>query len=78
MDQDQRPHLVEPGFRVIETVLAECRTSSCRISALHGLGHLHDYHGRRVERIIDGFLARPDLPEWLRTYAMKARGGCVM
>ncbi len=71
-------HLVNPGFEVLATVLKQCRTSTCRISALHGLGHLHRYHSDRVERIIDQFLTRDDVPDWLRGYATRARTGMVL
>jgi hypothetical protein len=34
------PHLEKPGIEVLETILTECRTSACRTSALHGIGHI--------------------------------------
>ncbi len=77
MFPDQHPHLVEPGFGVLETVLAKCRTSSCLMSALHGLGHIQMENPRRVEQIIDEFLSKRQIPMWLHEYAMSARKGAV-
>ncbi|TVQ34601.1 MAG: hypothetical protein EA376_00015 [Phycisphaeraceae bacterium] len=71
------PHLVDPGFRVLETILEKCRTVTCKESALHALGHIHMYHPERVEKIIDKFLASPDQPGVLREYALDAREGAV-
>ncbi len=75
---EQHPHLVDPGFAVLRRVLHECRTSSCRISALHGLGHLYLDFPERVERLIDEFLDRTEIPDWVVRYASDAREGCVL
>ncbi len=37
---EDTPDLAEAGISVLETVLRECRTSACLISALHGIGHV--------------------------------------
>ena len=48
---------------------------SCIEGALHGLGHWHDEFPKKVETIIDKFIASGKLPEELREYASKARDG---
>lgn len=85
MFPDRNPHLVEPGIEVLETVLQQCRTSACRVSALHGIGHIRcarEYEGDRViaerlKAIIDEFVRGRDLPDWLSEYAACARDGGV-
>lgn len=85
MFPEKGPHLVEPGIEVLESVLRRCRTSACRVSALHGIGHIyciHNYKGdkaiaSRLRAIVDAFTDREDLPEWLRDYAAHAREGYV-
>lgn len=85
MFPEKGPHLVEPGIEVLESVLRRCRTSACRVSALHGIGHIyciHNYQGdkaiaARLGAIVDAFTEREDLPEWLRDYAAHAREGYV-
>ncbi|KAA0213595.1 MAG: hypothetical protein EDM82_12615 [Cyanobacteria bacterium CYA] len=85
MFPEKGPHLVEPGIEVLESVLHRCRTSACRVSALHGIGHIyciHNYQGdkaiaSRLRAIVDAFTERNDLPEWLRDYAAHAREGYV-
>lgn len=72
------PHLAESGFGVLETVLEKCRTSSCLMSALHGLGHIQWENPDRVERIIDDFLSSRQVPVWLHKYALSAREGAVL
>ena len=72
------PHLVKPGFRVLERVLMKCRTSTCMMSVLHGLGHLHDSHPQQCEGIIDAFLAERRAPDWVRDYACDARTGHIL
>lgn len=75
--ESEQEHLIDPIFSVLQTAL-DCRTCSCIKSGLHGLGHLHDYHPTRVEKMIDAFLiTRPDLPVWLQEYATAARSGAV-
>lgn len=79
------PHLVEPAIEILENVLRRCRTSACRISALHGIGHtlcVLDHDGdasiaARLRAIIDEFANRLDVPDWLLKYAMDARSGMV-
>lgn len=77
MFPDEYPRLVEPTFGVLESVLAQCRMSTCLHSALHGLGHLRAHHPERVERIIDHFVANRTMPQWIRDYARDARTGCI-
>ena len=51
---------------------------SCVESALHGLGHRHETHPERVERIVDALLGRSsDWPPALVQYAQAARRGDV-
>ncbi len=71
-------HLAEPGFGVLETVLEKCRTSSCLMSALHGLGHIQMENPRRAEQIIDDFLSSRQVPLWLHEYAVRARVGAIL
>ena len=72
------PHLVDPSFDVLETALFKCRTSTCKLSALHGLGEVQRKHQERVHELIDRFLDQPDQPEFLREYAVSARSGDVL
>lgn len=72
------PHLVEPGLKVLETVLHTCRTSTCLHSALHGLGHLHGELTPRIQTIIDGFLRARTPPRYLVEYARDAWNGHVL
>lgn len=78
--------LVEPCLEVLETVLRKSRTSACRISALHGIGHIGSHYAstdqsswivQRLQRTVDAFLQRQDIPEWVRDYALCARNGVV-
>lgn len=80
-----RPQLFEPTFGVLAHILDRCRTSTCRYSALHGLGHLVCFHRHKDEQIalrcvglIDCFLAREGIPDWLADYARVARRGDVL
>ncbi len=75
---EKGPHLVEPGFGALEEILQHCRTSTCHISALHGLGHIHVHQPTQVEPIIDRYLARGGMPDWVRDYAQRARRGAVI
>jgi hypothetical protein len=51
---------------------------ACRESALHGLGHWHSADAKRVNAIVDDWLARnPDLPQSLVEYAKASREGQV-
>ena len=48
----------------------------CRLSALHGLNHWHEYHPERVEQIVDAFLRETeDLTPRVLEYAHTARAG---
>jgi hypothetical protein len=78
MSQQWTPHLVDPGFDVLAKVLAECRTSTCQVNPLHGLGHLHDGYPERTEQLIGTFLKRRDIARWVRDYAQVASAGEVM
>jgi len=78
------PHLIEPGIEIMESVLRQCRTTACRMSALHAIGHYVQEHHKPAPRIagrfralIDEFAQRPDVPDHLRKYAMEAREGQV-
>jgi hypothetical protein len=79
---EKGPHLVEPAIEILDNVLRRCRTSACRVSALHGIGHVYD-PGRdkaiaaRLREIVDAFTDRETLPEWLNDYAAGARRGAV-
>lgn len=85
MFHEKHPHLVEPGLFVLESVLQKCRTSACRVSALHGIGHCL-MHGPsesdeavtiRLREFVDRFVASTPLPDWLAEYAACARDGYV-
>jgi hypothetical protein len=52
---------------------------ACTESALHGLGHWHDYCSAEVVAIIDDFLAsHPKLRPELHDYALEARAGSIL
>ena len=70
-------HFVDPILEVLTNILKRCRTSTCHISALHGLGHNVRGHPERIGAIIDRYLTRGDLLDWVRSYAMDARRGAV-
>jgi hypothetical protein len=76
------PHLIDPAFAVLGGILAKCQTSSCLVSALHGLGHIRDHYPQRVKPIINRFLrhrhiGRRRIRSWLEVYAETAKNGCV-
>jgi hypothetical protein len=71
------PHCVDPILEVLTNILKRCRTSTCHISALHGLGHNVQADPERISAIIDRYLTRGDLLDWVRAYAMNARQGAV-
>jgi hypothetical protein len=51
---------------------------ACQESALHGLGHWHNYYPSEVEKIIDSYLYMPDSKRrGLRQYALSARTGMI-
>jgi hypothetical protein len=66
------PHLVEPALDVMERTLA-LDSPACQEGALHGLGHVQEYHPDRVAAIIDRHL--PHLHVGLQEYAQSARTG---
>ncbi|MFA9480387.1 hypothetical protein ACERK3_19115 [Phycisphaerales bacterium AB-hyl4] len=78
MFKDQYPHLVQPGLMVLENIALKSRTSTCMMSALHGLGHIQHYHPQACKRIIDRFLKMRKAPDWVREYAVQACTGQVM
>lgn len=82
--RSEHPHLIEPGLRVLEAALFRCRTSACRISALHGIGHLYSMNSesqpsiaRQLQSLVDRFLGSASVPDWLAEYAACARDGYV-
>jgi len=75
---DEHPELFEASVDVLRDVLMRCRTSTCKISALHGVGHLHFARPEVAVRLVDEYLERPGQPQWVIDYALKAREGCVM
>lgn len=79
MFPDRNPHLVEPGFATLETVLLRCSTPSCIKGALHALGHLHHYHRDRCAGLFAKFFNERgrSVPGWLFEYASAARTGMV-
>ena len=76
----------EAGLTILEAALMRCRTSACRQSALHGIGHLLMQQPRegdgairdRLRGLVDRFLGEKQPPEWLAEYAREARAGRVM
>jgi hypothetical protein len=73
---EQFDYLVDTCFDVLAVAL-DCRSGACRVSALHGLGHLAMYHPQRVEQIVDSFMRKRNIPQWLREYGEAARAGYV-
>lgn len=73
-----RMHLVEPTLYVLETALFSCRTASCKKSALDGLDQIRHVDPKRVQAIIDRFIALPGQPDHLRVYARNARDDKVL
>lgn len=74
----EAPHQAGIALDVLEGILSKCRTSTCHMSALHALGHLHARHSQRVVPMIDRHLDRPGVAGWVRDYALKARSGDVL
>lgn len=74
---DEHPELFEASVDVLRDVLLRCRTSTCKISALHGVGHLHDASPDVATRLVDEYLERPGQPQWVIEYALRARRGGV-
>jgi hypothetical protein len=70
--------LVNEIITVIKKTL-ELSSDACRISALHGLGHLFVQYPNEVVEIIDKFISdNPSISVEVREYAMRAREGNVM
>jgi hypothetical protein len=74
---DEYPELFEASVDVLREVLKHCRTSTGKISALHGVGHLQDHRPKIAARLVDEFLKRPGQPEFVVEYAKRAREGGV-
>ncbi|MEO1008507.1 MAG: hypothetical protein AAFX79_08065 [Planctomycetota bacterium] len=72
---EEHPQLADVAFRSLETILHQCRTSTCRISALHALSHAQLSSPARIEAIIDRFTSTTRLPPFLADYAVRARTG---
>lgn len=84
----------DASVMAIERVLLGCRTATCRVSALHAIGHGMQLtrwaksqadpspnvqmFESRLTSMVDRFLALPSVPEWLEQYAASARKGTVM
>jgi hypothetical protein len=65
-------------MKVISRTL-RLKSQACHESALHGLGHLFEKYPRKVETMVDNFLAkRKDIRPELKEYALRARRGAVM
>lgn len=75
---DRWPHLIEPIFGVLESILMSSRTSTCQISALHGLGHVQHRYPQRVVPMIDAFLQTRSPAPWVADYVRSASRGGVM
>ena len=83
--RDECRELEPEALGVLDAVLVRCRTSACRVSALHGIGHAILMDGSvdcepiagRLRGMIDAFLGKPDVPDWLREYALRAHDGAV-
>ena len=80
VDDKRFPHLFEPGLQVLENILMKSRTSTCMLSALHGLGHIFSFDPRHqyCERLIDRFLSEREVTEEVHDYAIAARSGGVL
>lgn len=74
-----QPEINNIAIEVLERIVTDLTNPFCWWSALHGLGHYHNKDEKRIERIIDTFLAaHPDLDPWLREYALAARTGSIL
>lgn len=85
----EHPHLVEPSIYILENVLLRCRTTTCILSALHGIGHAcqcdamrGDPEDRviatRLRAAVDRLLKTREIPTWLTEYAHAAKAGEVL
>lgn len=79
--------LIDHSIEVLRTALMSCASSSCHMSALHGLGHAiwHFEHftkdqstADRLKTLIHDFLKHREHPEWLIEYAHQALTGVVL
>ena len=73
---DEFSYLVESCFQVLQTALG-CNSAACKISALHGLGHLAAYHPKRVAQMAGSAAKNKSLPKWICEYAEQASEGGV-
>jgi hypothetical protein len=61
------------------TEILDLPSELCQFSPLHGLGHWHAQHAKRVEQIVDAFVSRhKSLKPYLIEYASRARLGHVL
>lgn len=74
------PHVYGLWFDVVTEILMNCRTSACRMGALHALGHaslLAEVHDPpRVAMIcetISVFIREKHPVDWVRDYALRAQ-----
>ncbi len=85
----KHPQLVEPSIQILESVLLHCKTTTCLLSALHGIGHAcqcdarggkpeHRVIATRLRSIVDRFLKARQIPKWLKEYAHEAKAGAVL
>jgi hypothetical protein len=72
------PEIHEATLKAMTEIL-DLPSELCQFSALHGLGHWHAHHPRRVEQIVDAFMSRKkNLRPHLIEYAAEARQGLVL
>jgi hypothetical protein len=79
--------LIDHSIEVLRTALMSCASSSCHMSALHGLGHaiwhFENYTREqatadRLRPLIHDYLNARKRPEWLVEYAHQALTGVVL
>lgn len=70
-------YLLDSCLEVLAAAARDCRCGACKVNALHGLGHLAQYHPQRVEQLTGPIVRNRNLPRWLREYAEAARAGYV-
>jgi hypothetical protein len=71
---DQDPKTKEAMLVALSQIL-KLDSIDCQVSALHGLGHL-EHSGKR--KVIEQFLATPNLDDEMRNYATAAIEGKVL
>jgi len=76
--EDRTRHEIdEVMLEVMERILT-LDSEACQEGALHGLGHWQYQYPKRVQAIIDAYLARNrQIRKALRQYALNARSGCI-